>query len=149
MWECRRSLVCVAVKFSITHWPISSHSSSLYTMSGRPTTSRLPFIIFRIAFVVSLVFTRSVLSLQPATLPFHDCFTGNVTQKLNISTVYAQVVGDGNVDSHLNLTVFGTAGLPIMGSSNDSLNLGEHMAFIPVLCVLTCFQLPCLHPRPR
>jgi hypothetical protein len=117
-------------------------------MSRRPTTYRLPFIIFRIAFVVSLCFTRSVLSLQPATLPFHDCFSGNVTQKLNISTIYAQVVDDGNVDSHLNLTVFGTTNLPIMGSSNDSLNLGEHIALISVLCILTCFQLLCLHQRP-
>lgn len=72
---------------------------------------------------LSLFFSVSVLG-QPATLRFQDCFSGNVTQKLNVSTVYAQIEGD----TTLNLTVIGYSGLPIVGRSNASSKLG---AFSP------------------
>lgn len=75
-----------------------------------------PFGLF--ALFLSLLFSGSVLS-QPATLDFQDCFSGNVTQKLNVSTVYAQI--DGN--AALNLTVIGYSDIPIVGRSNSSTKL--------------------------
>lgn len=69
---------------------------------------------------LSLLFSVSVLG-QPATLDFQDCFAGNVTQKLHVSTVYAQLEGD----VALNLTVIGYSNLPIVGRSNTSSKLGE------------------------
>jgi hypothetical protein len=56
---------------------------------------------------------------QPATIPFEDCFTAlNVTQKSQISTVYAQVL-DGH---RLNFTVLGNSIVPIIAASNDTEN---------------------------
>jgi len=78
-----------------------------------------PFGLF--ALFLSLLFSGSVLS-QPATLDFQDCFSGNVTQKLNVSTVYAQI--DGN--TALNLTVIGYSDIPIVGRSNSSTKLGAY-----------------------
>lgn len=58
---------------------------------------------------------------QPAMLSYSDCFSGsNTTQKLNVSTVFAQLRGD----SYLNLTVIGQSNIPIIGRANSSSNLG-------------------------
>lgn len=56
---------------------------------------------------------------QPASLVFQDCFSdSNATQKLQISTVYAQVLDGGRLD----LTVLGTAPVQIVRASNTTDN---------------------------
>jgi hypothetical protein len=78
----------------------------------------LPHIL---AIVISLLLVDSTLG-QIATLNYQDCFSGNVTEKLNVSMVYAQL-SDNN--TALNLTVIGQSNVPIVGRSNDSTKLGE------------------------
>ncbi|KAI6100227.1 hypothetical protein F5141DRAFT_325682 [Pisolithus sp. B1] len=56
------------------------------------------------------------VSAQPATLPFNDCFTGSLSQKMSVDTVYSQIV-DGQ---HLNLTVLGETAQQIIGDANTT-----------------------------
>ena len=79
----------------------------------------IPFV----ALLIPFCFLPSVMS-QPATVPFKDCFSGNRTEKLNISTVYAQFLDAGNPHSRLNFTILGVSGQGIIGASNDSSDLG-------------------------
>lgn len=96
---------------------LASHSSSsTMSMAGIRSCTLL-------AASLSLFFSISVLA-QPATLGFQDCFFGNVSQKLNVSTVYAQL--EGNIA--LNLTVIGYSNLPIVGRSNSSTKLGVFLS---------------------
>ncbi|THH11480.1 hypothetical protein EW145_g629 [Phellinidium pouzarii] len=67
-------------------------------------------------------FTLSV-SAQPATLSFTDCTSGNAVdsaKKINVSTVYGQIVTGENLGRHLNLTVIGNTGQEITPISNDT-----------------------------
>ncbi|KAI6024474.1 hypothetical protein EDC04DRAFT_249060 [Pisolithus marmoratus] len=63
-----------------------------------------------------LVLLPLAVSAQPATLPFNDCFTGNVAQKMSVDTVYSQIV-DGQ---RLNLTVLGQTAQQIIGDANTT-----------------------------
>lgn len=93
---------------------------------------RLPRVL--LASCLFLLFSSSALA-QPTTLKFQDCFSGdNTTQKLNVSTVYAQLLGD----TALNLTVVGQSNIPIIGSANSSSSLGE---FSSRLCHDLCIHL--------
>jgi hypothetical protein len=75
------------------------------------------------AFLSSCLF--SFILAQPATLHPEDCFTGNDTQKFNISTVYAQILDNNSLGTYLNLTLFGQSNLEILGTANGSNNLCE------------------------
>jgi hypothetical protein len=91
------------------------------TMAGR---AELAGCLPRLLVVAILLPFLSETTLgQPAALDFEDCFSssGNMTEKLNISTVYAQITGDNKA---LNLTVIGQSDIPIIGRSNDSTKLG-------------------------
>ena len=69
---------------------------------------------------LSLWLSRSAIA-HPAMLSYDDCFSGpNTTQKLNVSIVYAQLIGN----EYLNLTVIGQSSIPIIGRANSSTNLG-------------------------
>jgi len=59
---------------------------------------------------------------DPATATFLDCFDNdaNVTRKLTVSTVYAQVVDNAGTGPNLNLTVLGTSPEDIVGFLNTS-----------------------------
>ncbi|KAH7931184.1 hypothetical protein BV22DRAFT_1076964 [Leucogyrophana mollusca] len=54
---------------------------------------------------------------QPATLPFHDCFSGNDVRKLTVDTVYAQII---NYQT-LNITVLGQSAQLINETNGNSL----------------------------
>jgi hypothetical protein len=87
-----------------------------------------------IPFVLSLVIIfaglpRSVMSQQPAIVPFRDCFSGSNDKKLNLSTVYAQVTNEGQPARHLNLTVFGSSNQEILGANSEK--LGARSYFDP------------------
>ena len=69
--------------------------------------------------------TSCLVTAQPATLRFNDCFSGDPAAKLNVSNVYAQLLHTDQNESILNLTVFGRTGQEILGSSNQSNSLGQ------------------------
>lgn len=64
---------------------------------------------------------------DPATPTFFDCFDSgaNVTQKLTVSTIYAQVVDNPGQGPNLNLTVLGTSPQDIVGFTNASGSLSK------------------------
>ncbi|TDL29388.1 hypothetical protein BD410DRAFT_710678 [Rickenella mellea] len=79
------------------------------------------FGVFNRILLVSL-FSVHVLA-QPALLPFQDCTSGDAlspSQRINVSQVYGQIVTDDTLGKHLNLTVFGVTGSPIIPISNDT-----------------------------
>jgi hypothetical protein len=59
---------------------------------------------------------------DPATLAFKDCFenTASQAQKLNVSTVYAQVLENNDLGQYLDLTVLGQSPQQIFGMTNTS-----------------------------
>jgi hypothetical protein len=61
---------------------------------------------------------------QVATPRFTDCFSGNASLKLNVSTVYAQITTSQSLGRHLNITVLGQSPQIIQGTSNGSSDLG-------------------------
>ena len=70
---------------------------------------------------------------QVATPRFGDCFSGNATLKLNISTIYAQITTSQSVGSQLNITVLGQSPQSIQGTANGSSDLGALR--LPILCL--------------
>ncbi|KAF8076772.1 hypothetical protein FPV67DRAFT_1472632 [Lyophyllum atratum] len=62
---------------------------------------------------------------DPAIVQFTDCFDddSNPALKLDISTVYAQVLDNDELGRHLNLTVLGTSPQEIQGFTNTSTSL--------------------------
>ncbi|KAG6910813.1 hypothetical protein DXG01_007702 [Tephrocybe rancida] len=63
---------------------------------------------------------------DPAVARFTDCFdeaSSNSSQKLEISTVYAQVLENDGLGMYLNLTVLGSSPQPIQGFTNSSTSL--------------------------
>ena len=62
---------------------------------------------------------------DPATIPFQDCFdpSESISQKFNVSTVYAQVLHNDEWGKYLNLTVVGTSPQEILGLANGSSSL--------------------------
>ena len=73
--------------------------------------------------LLSLVFALAGISetaAQPAVLQYTDCFSGsNTTQKLNISTVYGQLLTEPHA-TWLNLTLIGSTPDTILEASNGS-----------------------------
>jgi hypothetical protein len=65
-----------------------------------------------------------LVTAQPATLQFNDCFSGDPAVRLNVSNVYAQLLHADQHESFLNLTVFGKTSEEIIGLSNSSSSLG-------------------------
>lgn len=72
---------------------------------------------------------------DPAIATFFDCFdhNANVTRKLTVSTVYAQIVDNAELGPNLNLTVLGTSPQDIVGFLNTSGSLSKS-AVLAVLC---------------
>lgn len=62
---------------------------------------------------------------QVATPRFGDCFSGNPSLKLNVSTIYAQITNSQSFGRQLNLTVLGQSPQPIQGTANGSSDLGS------------------------
>ena len=72
-------------------------------------------------FLVFLVI--AVVSAQPATVQYDDCFSSQDTdKKLVISHVYAQVIPEPSGKAHLNVTLLGTTPQTIVESSTDIKN---------------------------
>ncbi|KAK7696206.1 hypothetical protein QCA50_000859 [Cerrena zonata] len=71
-------------------------------------------------FLFALFLWFSCTIAQPATLAFDDCFTGNTSQKLNVSTLYAQFQKNGPQGTVLNFTLLGNSPVVIEQSSGGS-----------------------------
>ena len=72
-------------------------------------------------FSLLLSFLAISVIATPATLPFTECTAGNAIDpslKINVSTVYGQIVTDDALGRHLNLTVIGNTGQEITPISN-------------------------------
>ena len=70
-----------------------------------------------------LVWISSFLGVlaQPAILQYSDCFSGSSTdQKLDISTVYAQLIRPVSGAAHINLTLVGSTPETIVEASNGT-----------------------------
>ncbi|KAF5388004.1 hypothetical protein D9615_000729 [Tricholomella constricta] len=85
------------------------------------------------ALVLFLILPR--LLAGPSIARFTDCFDedSNLTQKLNISTVYAQVYDHEEFGKYLNLTVLGTSPQEIQGYTNASTSLATLFTSTTVL----------------
>jgi hypothetical protein len=74
--------------------------------------------------LLSLLFTLlpRLVCADPATLAFKDCFDNatSTAQKLNVSTVYAQVLENNDLGQYLDLTVLGSSPQQIFGMTNTS-----------------------------
>ena len=98
-------------------------------MSPPPVPSLFLFFFSLFAFL----FTNVVA--QVATPIFSDCFSGNDSLKLNISTVYAQITTSPSLGRHLNVVLLGESPQPIEGTANTSSDLGAchfHLSVFPV-----------------
>jgi len=80
-----------------------------------------PFIFFLLA-LLSILSQNAVA--QVAIPRFTDCFSGSASNKLNISTVYAQITTSEPLGTHLNITLLGQSPETIQGSANGSSDLG-------------------------
>lgn len=80
------------------------------------------FMVIVPTLLISLSLLKPVLA-NPILTPFDDCFIGNATQKLNVSSVYAQITTTESLGKHLNLTVFGESAQEIVGYQNGSSDL--------------------------
>lgn len=88
--------------------------SSLFGRLPAPMSSAL----------ISLLLVLPVFA-DPATLPFDDCFTGNVSAKLSVDEVYGQVLTSAQLGTYLNLTVIGNSAQQILEFTDSSSSLGE------------------------
>ncbi|KAI0282330.1 hypothetical protein BGY98DRAFT_1088170 [Russula aff. rugulosa BPL654] len=70
-----------------------------------------------------LAFLFPIVLAQVATPRFGDCFSGNPSLKLNVSTIYAQITTSQSFGSLLNITVLGQSPQPIEGTANGSSDL--------------------------
>jgi hypothetical protein len=69
-------------------------------------------------------FLFSEISAQIAIPRSSDCFTGNVSLKLDVSTIYAQVITSESLGRQLNLVLLGESPQVIQGTANGSSDLG-------------------------
>jgi hypothetical protein len=84
-----------------------------------------------------LTFLFHIALAQVATPRFGDCFSGNPSLKLNVSTIYAQITTSQSFGSQLNITVLGQSPQPIQGTANGSSDLGA--SHLPILCHLGAY----------
>lgn len=88
-------------------------------------TSFFPVVARSLAFFLLLCLPH--VHSDPAVARFTECFDedGGVTPRLQISTVYAQVLQNNDLGNYLNLTVLGSSPQPILGFTNTSGSLGK------------------------
>ncbi|KAJ7094372.1 hypothetical protein C8R44DRAFT_645301 [Mycena epipterygia] len=82
--------------------------------------------------LISLLLVLPVFA-DPASLPFDDCFSGNVSAKLTVDEVYAQILTSAQLGTYLNLTVIGNSPEEIFGSTNSSSSLATLFTTTSVL----------------
>lgn len=80
-----------------------------------------------------LAFTVSRFSFtnaQPATIQFSDCFSSsNTSQKVDVSTVYAQFFPDSPKGPYINFTVIGTSPQQIIAASDGENPVASELSF--------------------
>jgi hypothetical protein len=96
-----------------------------------PFSPFLSLLMSSLFLFVSFLFPIALA--QVATPRFGDCFSGNDTLKLNVSTIYAQITTSQSFGSQLNITVLGQSPQPIQGMVNGSSDLGA--SHLLILCL--------------
>lgn len=100
-----------------------------------------------LALLLVLLYSHKVTA-QPATLSFTDCTSGNAidpSQKINVSTVYGQIVTNEILGRHLNLTVIGNTGQDILPISNETGLLCESIRSLGLFVTLTVIPSNVIH----
>ena len=100
----------------VLHCLTQSHKVGCPALFLPPMSPPLLFLF------ISLLFSNALA--QVATPRFTDCFSGNASLKLNVSTVYAQITTSQSLGRQLNITVLGQSPQIIQGTSNGSSDLG-------------------------
>ena len=73
----------------------------------------------------------ALTTAHPAVLQYSDCFSStNTTQKLSISTVYAQFFPDGPNGAYLNFTVIGSTPEEIVAASDGANPVASASCFL-------------------
>lgn len=75
---------------------------------------RLKSLLVTIGFI--FILGLSFVVAEPATLLFTDCFSGDPSHKVQISTVYGQTLSS----RYLNLTIIGNTSLEIVNAGNGT-----------------------------
>ncbi|KAJ6536674.1 hypothetical protein DFH09DRAFT_1401069 [Mycena vulgaris] len=88
---------------------------------------------FTTASALLCLFLGDAVLADPASLPFDDCFSGNVSAKLTVEQVYGQVLSSEQLGTYLNLTVIGTSAQDIFGFTNTSSSLATLFTTTSVL----------------
>ena len=102
------------VRHNRGRWP-----SSVITVLVLCTMQALPLPL--LVLVLSLLRYPTTVYADPATVPFTDCFdSDNTTQRVNVSTVYAQVLQNNEWGNYLNLTLLGDAPQSIQGLMHNA-----------------------------
>ncbi|KAI0248726.1 hypothetical protein BJV78DRAFT_1378873 [Lactifluus subvellereus] len=83
-------------------------------------------------FILSTLLFSSVRA-QVAIPRFTDCFSGNPSLKLNITTVYAQITTSQSFERHLNITLLGNSPQIIKGTANGSSDLATLFSTTEIL----------------
>lgn len=80
--------------------------------------------------LILFAFFASVFG-NPANLSFTDCFdsSANISQKITVSNVYAQVLHNDVLNNYLDLVILAESPQEIVGRTDPSLNLGESVVF--------------------
>lgn len=76
----------------------------------------LKCLLATVGSIFIFILSLSSVVAEPATLPFTDCFTGDASRKVQISTVYGQTLSD----RYLNLTVIANTPVEIVSASNNT-----------------------------
>ncbi|KAI9513165.1 hypothetical protein F5148DRAFT_277574 [Russula earlei] len=88
-----------------------------------------PFLF--LPFALSFLFYHA--AAQVAIPRFIDCFSGNPSLKLNITTVYAQITTSESLSKHLNITLLGQSPQIIQGTANGSSDLATLFSTTEIL----------------
>src|SRR5258708_19675914 len=97
---------------------------SLFLLSPMSSSFLLLFISFASLFPIALA--------QVATPRFSDCFSGNASLKLNVSTVYAQITTSPSSGRRLNITVLPQSPQPFQATPHTlSHLLPSHLPPLP------------------
>ena len=99
-------------------------TKSLWAHPSRAMRSLLPTLLAPNIGLLAILATLPLGHASPTEPIFTDCFAGNNSLKLSVSTIYAQIADNAVLGHHLNLTVIGESPQQIVGLANGSQALG-------------------------
>lgn len=117
--------------------PSTFHANSM-ARTSRLHARRLEHGLLHIFIPFLVLLGISGSHAQPAVVQYQDCFSGsNTQQKINVSTVYAQLVPEEDSRAHLNFTVIGSTPQEIFEASNDAVASTSAVAYSAHIALTT------------